>query len=46
MACEKGCVDGPGNLIKAVVAKKLVKDFADKAEDFADKDEKEKVECI
>ncbi|HKL74632.1 MAG TPA: 4Fe-4S dicluster domain-containing protein [Halanaerobiales bacterium] len=31
MACEKGCVDGPGNLIKAVVAKKLVKDFADEA---------------
>ena len=31
MACEKGCVDGPGNLIKAVVAKKLVKDFANKA---------------
>ena len=41
MACEKGCVDGPGNLIKAVVAKKLVNDFADKAEDLTNKAKKE-----
>ena len=33
MACKEGCVGGPGNLIKSVVAKKLVDNFAKEAED-------------
>ncbi|MFW5787116.1 MAG: 4Fe-4S dicluster domain-containing protein [Halanaerobiales bacterium] len=32
MACDKGCISGPGNLIKDIKAKKQVEDFASKAE--------------
>ncbi len=38
MACEMGCVDGPGNLIKAQVAKKLAENFAKKANKKISKD--------
>ena len=33
MGCEEGCVGGPGNLVKAVVAKKLAENFAQKADE-------------
>lgn len=32
MACKEGCVGGPGNLIKPIVAKKLADNFAQKAD--------------